>query len=196
MGKVFSATSSKFRFQGTRFTTFLRERVLEIHNLALREMLEFMALNTPNFTGETQATFRQFRDYLSTQGLEVQLKDFTDTERVNSYGQTLQRRWRTKAKIANLYNAGFTTAAGANSVFKVTITRQGFAFKVFFESGSPVFDLRELSNGIPNPLLPLFNDAKKIYKDFLDAAFEQLFSPEDFGKSLVDYFNRASIRST
>lgn len=188
MGNGFRARASTFRFEGTRFTVFLREQVKKAHDVALADMLRFLTEFTPNFTGETQATFRQFRDYLSAQGLEIKLSDFPNYAKISGYSQTLQARWHTKQKIANLPNAGFTTLAGGESSFKVTITKQGFAITVDFKSGSDAF--------AANPeLYGIFEEARKIYRQSFKDGLTLLFEPNDFAKHLKSFFNRVDIRS-
>lgn len=188
MGKSIEMRASKFRFQGTRFVVFLRDEVIKIHNFALRHMLETLVEKTPNFTGETQATFRQFRDYLAKQNLDVQLKDVTRPE-VERFKFRFSKSWHIPEKIANLPEAGHTTALGGTSAFSVVIERQRFSIIVNFQSGSAAFD--------ENPDLEnVFQEAKEQYKEFFADGLRLLFDPFVFTKRMTSFFNRVDIRSS
>lgn len=177
--------ASTFRFAGTRFTVFLRDKVIEIHNYSLRHMLEFLVEKVPNFTGETQATFRQFRDYLSQQDIDVQLKDTTQPE-VTFYQYRFNKSWNIPEKIKNLPNAGFETAYGNASVFKCVIERQKFSITTDFTSGSEAFK--------KNPdLEETFEEAKAAYREFFKAGLDLLFEPSNFNGALKSFFLRGDL---
>jgi hypothetical protein len=178
---------SKFRFEGTRFISDLRDSVIEIHNLALRDMLEFLVSRVHSFTGETQATFRQFRDYLQEQGLHVDIEDFTQPEVLTNQFR-FNKGWNVPAKIKNLGFAGFETAYGKLSVFECTIDRQKFSISVDFQSGSLAFK--------NNPdLQDVLEEAKKHYVEFFSDGLRILFQRDNIAGRLKSYFKRVTVRS-
>lgn len=198
----FVATASKFRYSGTQHTNAIKKQIEAMHNNALQLMLitlvdpanwaQFASENgepfNPNFTGETQATFRKFRDYLSKAGLNVELHDFT-LPFVQERQFSFKKRWKIPAKIANLSNAGNVTAAGHSNIFTVKIQSKPFKIQVIFETGAFLFQPGE-------PLFSLWETAKAKYKEaFRNDLIINLF-PFGAEAGLKKFFNRVQIRST
>lgn len=202
MSTGFVATASKFRYQGQRHTNDIKYRIEKLHEKSLAVMLEILVdpanwalvqsergnpLN-PNFTGETQATFRLLRDYLKSSSITVDLHDFTQPF-VDQRKFKFPKLWNIPAKIANLGDADVVTAAGVKNIFVVRIQSSPFKITVIFESGAYMFQ-RE------SPLFPLWEVAKEAYKrDFAERLKTELFEFNDFGKEVKKYFNRVQIRS-
>ncbi len=197
MSNGFKISASKFRFQGTQFSSFLRIQIRLINDAALAEMLRYLANpnNTPVFTGESLATFRQFRDYLAKQGFEVTLEDATPP-RILQNQYKFPKSWNTPLKIANLENAGHVSANGQVTVFNIQINDRiggagggsaAFSIHVDFTSGSQAFLDNEAMQGV-------FEDSKAVYKKAFQDGLKTLFDPSDFKRKLASFFNRVDIR--
>lgn len=197
MSAGFVATATKFRYKGQRHTNDIKAKITRLHATSLGKMVAFLTSEETfqgaglhqNFTGETQATFRQIRDYVNENGdFLVTLEDFTvDIAFQRQF--RFPKSWRIPDKISNLANAGNATAAGIQNLFRVEIVGKPFKIKVNFETGAEIFQ----EGGL---LFTAWQQGKEIYKDdFAEQLKLNLFEFTDFGKEVLRYSNPVTIRS-